>query len=110
MRLWERLRQEFRHAFALTPTEPGLAPAEMALLDKLARLMVRRGVADPALLFLESVAPLNFLGSQVLHGLTPLLELAVSPTEVQRLARILERRESIDLLIRLIHRHLATSA
>lgn len=110
MRVWERLRREFRHAFALTPPESTLAPADMAVLDKLARLVVERGVADPALLFLESVAPLNFLGSQVLYGLIPLLELVVSPTEVQRLARILERRESIDLLIRLIHQHLATSA
>ncbi|MCS6924524.1 MAG: hypothetical protein NZ578_01360 [Candidatus Binatia bacterium] len=108
--MWERLRQEFRHAFALTPADPALTPADMALLDRLARLVVTRGMADPALLFLESVVPLNFLGSQVLYGLVPLLEVAVSPGEVQRLARILERRESIDLLIRLIHRHLATSA
>lgn len=108
--MWEKLRQELRHAFALTPPEHVLAPADIALLDTLARSVVNRGMADPALLFLESVGPLNFLGSQVLHGLIPFLELAVAPTDLQRLAHVLERRESVNQFIQLIHKHLAIPA
>ena len=102
MNVWGRLRQEFVHAFALAPTESGFTPEDMALLEKIARLIVRRGMAVPALLFLESVGPLNFLGSQVLHGLRPFLELVCDATEMERLASMLERRDSIPRLITLI--------
>jgi hypothetical protein len=107
---WERLCQEFRYAFALPPPEHALAPADIALLDKLASLVVARGMADPALLFLASVGPLNFLGSQVLYGLKPFLELISDAKEVERLAHVLERRDSIDQFIQLIHKHLALPA
>lgn len=102
MSLWEKLRQECVHAFALTPTESALAPEETALLEKIAGLVVKRGMAVPAVLFLESVGPLNFLGSQVLHGLRPFLELVCNATEMERLATVLERRDSIPQLITMI--------
>ncbi|MGH7962551.1 MAG: hypothetical protein ACRERD_12115 [Candidatus Binatia bacterium] len=102
MNVWGRLRQEFAHAFALAPTETDFTPEETALLEKIAGLIVRRGMAVPALLFLESVGPLNFLGSQVLHGLRPFLELVCDATEMERLASLLERRDSIPRLITLI--------
>lgn len=99
---WNRLRNEFAHAFALRPARGDLTQEEVALLEKVAAGIVQRGMADPAVLFLESLGPLNFLGSQVLHGLVPFLELACDPVELERLAVILERRESFDRLISLI--------
>lgn len=102
MPLWEKLRQEFAHAFAVEPTGSPLAPEETALLEKIATLVVKRGMAVPAVLFLESVGPLNFLGSQVVHGLRPFLELVCSPADMERLATVLERRESVSHLIALI--------
>lgn len=102
MALWERLRKEFRHAFALTPMSPQYSAEDDALLRKIAGLIVKRGMAAPALLFLESVGPLNFLGSQVLHGLKPFLDLVCDPRELDRLATMLERRDSVDKLIALI--------
>jgi hypothetical protein len=107
--MWRRLRQEFHHAFALAPTEPAFAPEEIALLEKIAALVVKRGMAAPAVLFLESSAPLNFLGSQMLHGLKPFLELVSDPTEMERLAAVLERRDSIARLIALIQERAATN-
>jgi hypothetical protein len=59
-------------------------------------------MAAPALLFLESLGPLNFLGSQVLHGLRPFLELACDATELERLAAVLEQRDSVSRLIAMI--------
>ncbi len=102
MRLWEKLRQEFAHAFAVTPPAPGFSPEEIALLEKIARRIADRDMAVPALLFLESLGPLSFLGSQVVHGLKPFLDLVMDATEVERLATLLERRDGIDQLILLI--------
>ena len=102
MNLWSRLRHEFAHAFALHPLGRDLTREELALLEKVAAGIVHRGMADPAVLFLESLGPLNFLGSQVLHGLAPFLELVCDPTELERLTSILERRESVERLSDLI--------
>lgn len=51
---------------------------------------------------LESIGPLNFLGSQALHVLTPFLELAFNPIDLERIATLLERRDTIPRLIALI--------
>jgi hypothetical protein len=45
---------------------------------------------------------MNFLGSQALYVLTPILELAFSNEEVAQVAHLLERRETIPRLISLI--------
>ena len=99
MRLWEKLRHQFAHAFAVTPPVSGFSPEEIVLLEKIARRIVNRGMATPAVLFLESLGPLSFLGSQVVHGLKPFLDVVIDPTDVERLAILLERRDGIDQLI-----------
>jgi len=99
---WNRLRNELAYAFALHPARGDFTQEEVALLEKVAAGIVQRGMADPAVLFLESLGPLNFLGSQVLHGLAPFLELGCDPTELERLTHILERRDSIERLSDLI--------
>ncbi len=110
MNLWGKLRKEFAYAFALSPIEPAFASEDAALLEKVARLIVKRGMALPALLFLESLGPLNFLGSQVLHGLRPFLELVCNATEMERLASVLERRDSVPRLIAMIQEQAASPA
>ncbi len=96
MRLWEKLRHEFTHAFAITPPTSGFSPEELALLEKIAGRIVNRGMAVPALLFLESMGPLSFLGSQVVHGLKPFLDVVTDRAEVERLATLLERRDAME--------------
>ncbi|MGE0822445.1 MAG: hypothetical protein AB7G75_11495 [Candidatus Binatia bacterium] len=105
MRIWGKLRQEFAHAFALNSTGEQLNVEDIALLGKIATFIVKRGMETPALLFLESVAPLGFLGSQVMHGLKPFLDLVCHPLELERLAKILEQRDGLDRLILLIQEH-----
>ena len=78
------------------------SPEEIALLEKVVRAIVQREMATPALLVLESLGPLHFIGSQVVHGLTPFLDLVCNPTELARLATILERRDSLERLSMLI--------
>ena len=110
MSIWEKVRREFVHAFAVDPPQSVLSPQERALLEKIARHLVHRRLESPALLFLESLGPLNFLGSQVVHGLRPFLDVVCDASELERLAIILERRDSIDRLIRLIQHQAASSA
>jgi hypothetical protein len=99
VRLWEKLRQQFAHAFAVTPPASGFSPDEIALLEKIVHQIVNREMAAPALLFLESLGPLSFLGSQVVHGLKPFMDVVIDPADAERLATLLERRDGIDQLI-----------
>ncbi len=56
----------------------------------------------PAILFLESAKPLSFLGSQALHFFEPLVRSFFSVPDYDRVALLLERRESLeDLLVRI---------
>lgn len=98
----QRIKTTLRHAFALQPEEQTLAAEEQALLEKIATAIVARQMTGPAVLFLESVGPMNFLGSQALHFLTPILDLVCDSREIERAARLLERREAIPRLIALI--------
>jgi len=102
--VWARWRARLAHAFAVCPSSEAFAEEELALLDRLADLLARRGLAAPALFIAESLAPLGFLGSQLLHALTPVLEAVASPGDLERLARLLERRETPGLLIERLRR------
>jgi len=62
-----------KHAFDTSgPDEPPSA-AQLKLADKLCHEVVRRGLAIPALVFLEMSRPLNRLSSQAIHFLAPVL-------------------------------------
>ena len=72
------------------------------MLERIADTVVKRGMAAPATVCLESLGPMNFLGSQALHFLTPILEFAFNVKELEQVARLLERRMTISRLIALI--------
>ena len=99
---WRKLAESFRHAFFSGSTTDIFNPQETALLEKLAGMITQRGMAAPAIIFLESVEPLNFIGSQFLHFLSPILELAGNPLELKGIAQLLERREALKVLIKMI--------
>ena len=69
-----------------------------ALLEKLADGIVRRQLAIPAVLLLETCKPLNFVGSQALAFLAPLLTLIFNKADVDRFIELLEKRQSVDLI------------
>ncbi len=102
MKRSERFGAWWAHAFATRADEAPLDPGDVALLQRLGSIVVRRRMAAPALLLLECVRPLGFLGSQLLHFVRPLATLAFAAGEYERLARLLERRAGIDLLVRAI--------
>ena len=97
--IWSRLRARLTHAFALPGQVNEPHVDDLALLDRFACLLTDRGLATPAIFFVESLAPLGFLGGQLVHFLTPILETVAPPADIERLARLLERRETPSLLV-----------
>jgi hypothetical protein len=92
-----------KHAFAIEPDGP-VEPneAQKAIVDRLCRQVVARGLATPALVFLESVRPLNYVSSQALTFFAPILSAIADAKACQDLAEFLEHRGSVDYLCRRI--------
>lgn len=94
-----RLRRGFAHAFALRGQDSRLDAEDLALLDRFARLLADRGLVTPAIFLVESLVPLGFLASQLIHALTPIMGMVASPDDIERLARVLEREETPAVFI-----------
>jgi len=103
----EKIKERIRHAFAVATDGAPLSPDDLALLERVADAVVERDMAVPATLFLESVGPMNFLGSQALHFLTPLLDVVFPRRDMERVALLLERRDTLSRLTTLIERQIA---
>ena len=73
-----------------------------ALLEKLAQWIVRRNLTTPAILFLETGKPLNFLGSQLLIAFSPFVQAFFKGDRYHKIALILEKDENVELLLQLI--------
>ncbi len=71
-------------------------------VDALAERVVRFGLTVPAILFLESMRPMNLIGANALHFMAPVLDPLMPGLGVDELARFLERRDSVEALIRAI--------
>ena len=73
-----------------------------AAFDGLADAICRRGLAPCALFMLETVKPLNFIGSQLMYGLGPIASLVFDRDKWEELAHTLEDREAIERLMQRI--------
>ena len=96
------IRAGLRHAFATKPKSMTFSQEDEELMARVADAIVKRDMGAPATVFLESMGPMNFLGSQALHFLAPILECAFSAKDVEQVAHLMERRDSISRLIALI--------
>ena len=88
---------------AVTPTR-GLSPDDDALLERLATTAVRMGMGVPAVFMLEAAKPLNYVGSQVMVMFGPIVGAFFRMDDYQRLAALLERRDTLEALIVKIER------
>ena len=84
---------------ALEPVARAETETDEAFLARIAREVVRRRLTTPAILFLESVKPLNVVGSQFLYFLDPIVHLFVPFPDLPRIARLLEDRDAIERLV-----------
>jgi hypothetical protein len=90
----------FRGATELPDPEKQALPAEEeAVLDKVARKIVDRRMAVPAIVFLESVKPLNFIGSQAMVFFEPIVQALFNFKDYDTFRCALEKRESIEILL-----------
>lgn len=80
----------------------GFTPEDDELLDRIVTAVTRWKMTVPAIFMLESSKPLNFVGSQFLHFLSPIVHTVFDAREMDRFAVMLERRDTIELLIRRI--------
>jgi hypothetical protein len=81
--------------------EAELTEEERTLLDQLADGLAKRRLATAALMFAESVKPLGFIGSQMLHFFRPIISvLWTNPARYDQVTKVLERRGSLELLCR----------
>ena len=81
--------------------EAALSADDRGLLDDLADAIASRRLTTAAIFFLESMAPLGFIGSQVMLGLRPLVAVVwSSPLRWDQVQRVLEQRGAIEALLR----------
>lgn len=81
--------------------EASLDDDDRSLLESLADGIARRRLTPAAVMFFESIQPLGFIASQLLYFLQPMVQLIWSnPLTYQRVAKLLERRGMIELLLR----------
>ena len=92
-----------KHAFAVESAESfEPTPRQRTLAEALCREVHRRGLATPALAFLEMSRPLNQLGAQTLHFFQPFLSVFTSTDDARVFAEFLEHRGSIECLCRML--------
>ena len=93
----------FKGSADLPPAGEGaLDTEELVILEKLAHKAVDKGWTVPSILFLESVKPLNFIGSQVLVFFEPIVQTLFNFRDYNTFRTALEKRESIEILIQKI--------
>lgn len=74
------------------------------LLAKIANQVVKRKLSVPAIMFLESVKPLSFIGSQALIFLQPIVQAFFNRKEYDEFAVLMEDRDNVELLLQEIEK------
>lgn len=68
------------------------------LMEKISKAIVQRQLTVPAIIFLESIKPLSFLGNQMLIFANPVISLVVQSGNYYKFIRMIENRENIEKL------------
>ena len=83
---------------ALSEQEP-LNEREAAIIEKIAAKVVSLKMTVPAILFLESVKPLNYIGAQALIFFEPFVQTLFNFSEYDTFRQMMERRENVERLL-----------
>ena len=81
----------------IPPTD--LTERQITLLEKVADRVIKYRMAMPAILFLESVRPLNYVGSQAMVFFAPVVHSLFSAREYDEIQEALEHRDTISYFI-----------
>jgi hypothetical protein len=85
--------------------ESPIPEEENAVLEKVAKKVVRWRMAVPAILFLESVKPLNYIGSQVMVFFEPMIQTVFNFKDYDVFRAAMERRENVENLLQKIEKY-----
>lgn len=93
------LKEKLKNAFGIEPDVVLETDNLPTILEKFAQKVVDKGLQTPAILFLEMVRPLNFLGSQMVFAAVPIAGIFSHPQDLDDMAKALEHRSSIPKLV-----------
>jgi hypothetical protein len=79
--------------------KPALTEREEQVMTRLATKVVEWKMTVPAILFLESVKPLNFIGAQMMIFFEPFVQTLFNLRDYDTFREMMERRESVERLL-----------
>lgn len=93
------LAEKIKYAFS-TGSEEEFNPTgeQKAVVEQITEEVVKRKMGTPALIFLETMRPLNYIGSQVMHFFNPFISAIMTTDKYNRFTEFLEHRKSVDYL------------
>jgi len=96
----------FKDAFALHPEgdKPKLSEKQAELLDKLAQKVVGYRMTVPAIMFLETVKPLSYVGSQTMVFFEPMVKAVFNIAEYDEIRILMEDRRNVEELLERIEK------
>jgi hypothetical protein len=77
---------------------------QRATVERVADFIVRFGLTVPAILALETLRPLSFVGSQFMHLLSPAVTIFLTQHDWDSMAKLLEHRGGIEYVLQTIER------
>ena len=93
----------FKQAFAISkPGSVPLTPHQEEIIDRLAVKVVEWQMSVPAVLFLESVKPLNYVGSQILVFFSPIVNTVFTVPDYNEFVALMEERGNVEVLLKRI--------
>ncbi len=75
------------------------------LIDKIAKAIVERRLGTIAIVMLESVKPLTFIGSQLMIFLDPFVTAFFKPDDYRLFSEMIEDRKNLEKLIERIEQY-----
>ena len=78
--------------------------SDRQLITNLAEEVVRRGMAVPAIFFLDMMKYLSFFGGQIMVFFGPIITAFISSQSYYKFAQLLEERKNVEFLLTEIER------
>jgi hypothetical protein len=91
------------------PSEGQITPEQEEVLDKVAKKVVQKRMTVPAIVFIESVKPLNFIGAQVMVFFEPIVQSLFEFKSYNIFREAIENRDNVELLMQKIEKYDAES-
>lgn len=79
-----------------------LTPQQEEILTKIAQKVVHWKMSVPTILFLESVKPLNYIGSQMMAFFEPFVQTLFAWKDYDEFRKMMEERGTVERLLRKI--------